>query len=165
MDIPADLNEFPFEQVPFDIIGFDKKGKPILLIEIKATHKPKERAREWLIAHTQSYMKTEKEDVPFAMLIDDDDMEVFQLERKNNEPIITFKTATALSYYEPEYGKKPIYYNYFVILLEAWLDDLAYRWKSEKPPLLEEVTAIGLLEYLHNGTTKSGERLSGETVY
>jgi len=39
--------------------------------------------------------------------------------------------------------------------VESWLDDLAYRWKSEIHPASEQMEAIGLLPLLDGGQTKS----------
>jgi hypothetical protein len=38
-------------------------------------------------------------------------------------------------------------------LIQAWLRDLAYHWKSEIPPHQEEIQKIGLLDYLIDGIT------------
>ena len=50
-------------------------------------------------------------------------------------------------------------------LIEAWLRDLAYNWKSEIPPASEQIAAIGLLPLLAGGTTKSGVEIGGDFIY
>jgi hypothetical protein len=44
--------------------------------------------------------------------------------------------------------------SYLLTLVEAWLRDLAYHWKSEDPPGSEELGRAGLLEKLEGGTTQ-----------
>lgn len=39
-------------------------------------------------------------------------------------------------------------------LVEAWLRDLAYNWKSEKPPGADERLPTGLLGGLEGGMTR-----------
>ncbi len=167
MKLPLSLSQIPFEQIPFDIIAENKKGEPVLLIEVKAENINNiEKARDWLIAHSQSYQQKIKEIIPFIMLVDYENIEIFKLNQNQSfAPILTLKTAPILSYYEPTYEQKTIYYHYLVRLIEAWLRDLAYHWKSEIPPALEKITEIGLLKHLDDGTTKSGEGVNNETIY
>ncbi|MGB3511015.1 MAG: hypothetical protein WBA93_17640 [Microcoleaceae cyanobacterium] len=47
--------------------------------------------------------------------------------------------------------------TYLTSLIEAWLRDLADRWKSEYPPAYQEITEINLLIQLADGTTVEEE--------
>jgi len=69
-----------------------------------------------------------------------------------------------LRHYEAEFGTKRIFELYLTALVEAWLRDLAYHWKSEKPPASEQLAAIGLLQQLAGGTTQLEVALNGDTV-
>ena len=62
--------------------------------------------------------------------------------------------------YDPEIGNKEKWpfglgVSYLTGKVESWLDDLAYRWKSEIHPASEQMEAIGLLPLLDGGQTKS----------
>ncbi len=53
---------------------------------------------------------------------------------------------------------------YLETLVEAWLRDLAYHWKSETPPESEKLAEIGLLQRLEGGTTHSLVNINGDTL-
>lgn len=167
MKLPLLLSQIPFEQIPFDIIAENHQGDPVLLIEVKAENiTDMKKARDWLIAHSQSYQEKIKQIIPFSMLVDYENIEIFALNHNQAfTPILTLKTATVLSYYDPNYEQKTIYYHYLVRLIETWLRDLAYHWKSDIPPAFEKIAEIGLLKHLDDGTTKSGEGVNNETIY
>jgi hypothetical protein len=56
--------------------------------------------------------------------------------------------------YDPEFPRERVFESYLLTLVEAWLRDLAYHWKSENPPGSEELGRAGLLEKLEGGTTQ-----------
>jgi hypothetical protein len=47
-----------------------------------------------------------------------------------------------------------------VTLLTSWLRDLAYRWKSDHPPGLEDLASTGLFEKIEGGF--AGRKLRAE---
>jgi hypothetical protein len=47
-----------------------------------------------------------------------------------------------------------VFESYLLTLVEAWLRDLSYHWKSENPPGSEELRSAGLLKRLEGGTTQ-----------
>ena len=155
----------------FDIIAHDSTGKIILLVEVKARHFENRQHRDGLIEQVQSYLQALQAvnmKIPFAMLVDLEKIEIFRGNTSDwSEPVSSLQTATVLSHYEPEYGKKRIFYPYLERLVESWLRDLAYHWKSETPPASEQLAEIGLLQKLAGGTTYSNFKmaLSGETLY
>jgi hypothetical protein len=152
--------------IPFDIIAQDRNGKTILLVEVKARHLENRQHKDWFIEKVKSYLQATNAQIPFAMLVDLEDIQIFRCDVLNwSEPISQIKTADVLIHYEPKYGKIRIFYHYLERLVEAWLRDLAYHWKSKEPPASEQLSAIGLLQQLEDGTTYSGTALSGETVY
>ncbi len=152
--------------IPLDIIAQDKNGKTILLVEVKARRLEGRQHRDWFIEKVKSYRQAANTDIPFAMLVDFEDMQIFRCDAPNwSEPVSYIKTAAVLSHYEPRYGKIRIFHHYLEGLVEAWLSDLAYHWKSQTPPASEQLAEIGLLQQLEDGTTYSGIALSGETVY
>jgi hypothetical protein len=70
-----------------------------------------------------------------------------------------------LRHYDAEFSNKRIFELYLTTLVEAWLRDLAYHWKSEKPPASEQLAAIGLLQQLEGGTTQPEVALGGGTLH
>jgi hypothetical protein len=153
-------------EVPFDIIAQDSTGKIILLVEVKARHFENRQHRDSFIKQVQLYLQAANMEIPFAMLVDLEKIEIFRGNTSDcSEPVSSIQTATVLSHYEPEYGKKRIFYPYLERLVESWLRDLAYHWKSETPPASEQLAEIGLLQKLAGGTTYSEIALSGETLY
>jgi hypothetical protein len=152
--------------IPFDIIAEDKSGKTILLVEVKARHLEGKQQKDWFIEKVKSYLQAANTQIPFAMLVDLEDIQIFRCDGTDlSEPVSYIKAAPVLSYYEPRYGKKRIFHHYLEGLVEAWLRDLAYHWKSQTPPASEQIAEIGLLQQLEDGNTYSGIALSGETLY
>ncbi len=152
--------------IPFDIIAQDKSGKTILLVEVKARHLEGQQHKDWFIEKMKSYLQVANTEIPFAMLVDLEDIQIFRCDDTNlSEPVSYIKTAPVLSHYEPRYGEIRIFNHYLEGLVEAWLSDLAYHWKSQTPPALEQIAEIGLLQQIEDGNTYSGIALSGETLY
>jgi hypothetical protein len=87
------------------------------------------------------------------------DKEAIRLFRWNGSeltgPIAELNSAQILQHYEPEFARLPIFHNYLRTLVTAWLRDLAYHWKSERPPGMEELRSAGLLSKLEGGSTVS----------
>ena len=82
-----------------------------------------------------------------------------------SEAVLSLKTADILHYYDSKLGDQRIFEPYLTRLIEAWLRDLAYNWKSEIPPASEQMAEIGLLPLLADGTTKSGVEIGGDFIY
>lgn len=150
-----ELDEQPV--VVADSVAEDVKGNIILLIAVQPTE-AKHRRIDQLIYNLQS----SKVLIPFAMLVNLETIEIFEWNGvKLSEPICSLKTSDILRHYEPEFDNKRIFYQYLTRLVEAWLRDLAYHWKTETPPASEEMAAIGLLLRLKDGTTKTDVVLRG----
>ncbi len=132
-----------------DIVARDKNGNPVLLVDVRIRTMYPQVSTKILDSLEQA-----NGSIPFAMLVNLEEMIIFKWRNDNwREPICVFNTADVLRRYEPEFGKKRIFYDYFISLIEAWLRDLAYQWKSSSPPFLEEIKKIGLLEKLADGMT------------
>jgi hypothetical protein len=144
-----------------DIIAYNNEGEEVLIAEVKALAHAKQEA----FSQLKLYSKYLNKVIPFLMLADLSEIDIFPGESTNvAEPLLTLKTVDILSHYDPEFANKRIFDPYFETLLEAWLRDLAYHWKSEKPPASDRVEKIGLLQLLADGTTKSEVVLESDTV-
>ncbi|WP_230967472.1 hypothetical protein [Nostoc commune] len=146
------------EDVDFpDIVALDKEGQIILIAEVKGWpfNFQEKKAKEYAILRLIDYLQAAKIAIPFAMLVDINNILIFKWDGNNlSEPIISLKTANVLSYYEPEFNKKQIFNLYLTGLTEAWISDFCYHWKSEIPPASKEIAEIGLSQLLKGGITQ-----------
>jgi hypothetical protein len=147
-----------------DIIFQDRNGKPIILVAAKSRElQPKEAERA--ITQLESHLQVSNQNIPFAMLVDAKNIKLFQWDgNRISTPVVILETASVLQEYEPKYGQKKIFWSYFETLVEAWLRDLAYHWKSKTPPEIEKLAEIGLLQHLQGGTTISGTDFNGYSL-
>ncbi|MEP0751126.1 type I restriction enzyme HsdR N-terminal domain-containing protein [Trichocoleus sp. Lan] len=137
-----------------DIIACNREGQTVLVVEVKATQLKDSKAKQWAIEKLKSYLQAANTKIPFAMLADLKNIEIFQWDGANlSESVSVLKTVTVLNHYDPEFSSKRIFWNYLKTLIEAWLRDLAYHWKLENPPASEELAGIGLLQVLEDGDT------------
>src|SRR5262249_7644532 len=91
----------------------------------------------------------------FLLAIDPKCIHLYRLDEKElADPVVHLKTSEVLSHYDPDFDKERIFEKYLITLVEAWLRDLAYHWKSEKPPGSEELQKAGFLGKVEGGTTR-----------
>lgn len=149
-----------------DIVALGNDGRIVLLVEVKATKLETRVAKSRVISQIKSYLQAAKTEIPFLMIVDLENIEIFPGTSDNlpAEPIVSLKTAEVLDHYDAEFDERRIFEPYLTALVEAWLRDLAYHWKSQKPPAAEQLAAIGLLQQLEGGTTQSEVVLSGATL-
>ncbi|MBR8836001.1 MAG: hypothetical protein DSM106950_18755 [Stigonema ocellatum SAG 48.90 = DSM 106950] len=141
-----------------DFVALDKDEQVVLIAEVKGFpfNFKEKKTKEYAILRLIDYLQAAKIVIPFAMLVDVENILIFKWDGNNlSEPIICFNTADALSHYEPKFRNKQIFSLYLRGLIEAWLRDLAYHWKSETPPFSKEMAEIGLLQLLEEGTTQA----------
>ena len=132
-----------------DILVLDKNDDPVMLVEVKARRQESSFDREQI----KQYLQEAAETIPYAMLVTLSTTKIFSWNRVSLSEVFQTPTADALSVYEPDFGDKTIYEYYLTTLVESWLRDVAYHWKSETPPLFDKLSEIGLAERLQNGTT------------
>lgn len=158
--------------IDVDIIAVDKDDRVVMLIEVKIIQAQEPAAKQRIVDYMISWMKAvlakiseQRTLIPYAMFVDTEQIQIFKWDGENlSEPICVLNTGEILRHYEPEFGKKWISERYLESLIESWLEDLAYNWKSEMPAASEQIAIIGLLQRLTGGTTKSGVQL-GNFVY
>jgi Holliday junction resolvase-like predicted endonuclease len=74
--------------IPFDIVAQDRNGKTILLVEVKARHLKNQQHKDWFIEKVKSYLQAVNAEIPFAMLVDLEDIQIFRCDVLNwSEPI------------------------------------------------------------------------------
>lgn len=144
-----------------DSAAMDKYERIFLLI--KATN---EVNKKWHLLEVISWLEDLKGIVPFALLVDREDIHIFKWNKENfSEPVCTLKTVQVLGPYGEYIDSKWADEYYLSGRVESWLRDLAFHWKSENPPAAEEMAAIGLLERMEGGMTQSEVEIRVETVH
>jgi hypothetical protein len=133
----------------FDAAVVDRENHTVALVEVKAH--PVER---WATILPRQLAKF-AERVDFVLTIDPNCIQLYRSGGESlGEPIVRLDTRQVLQHYDPEFPRERVFESYLLTLVEAWLRDLAYHWKSEDPPGSEELGKAGLLEKLEGGTTQ-----------
>lgn len=133
----------------FDAAVVDRENHTVALVEVKAH--PVER---WATILPRQLAKF-AERVAFVLTIDTNCIQLYRSGGESlGEPIVRLDTRQVLQHYDPEFPRERVFESYLLTLVEAWLRDLAYHWKSEDPPGSEELGKAGLLEKLEGGTTQ-----------
>ena len=141
-----------------DLIAVDRDGRSILLGAVKSHPVTEQDAPHELT----SYLQALREPVPYALLVDPDQIRLYRWDGQAlSAPVCTLPTYDVLRHYDPELNQRRVFDEYLTTLVEAWLRDLAYHWKSTRPPAAEGLDRAGFLRQLEGGGTLSGVRLSG----
>ena len=148
------LSRMPGRTYIADIVAFDADDVPVMLVEVKARQEESEFDQPQLVQYLQM-----ASNIPYAMLVTLRDIQIFEWKSQTLSLLLTAPTADALTFYESEFGRKTIYEYYLTALVETWLRDVAFHWKSETPPLFDQLTQLGLVKKLDNGTTRSEQML------
>ena len=134
----------------FDAAVVDRENHAVALVQVKA-HPLGQKWATILPVQLAKY----SERVDFVLTIDPDCIHLYgMVEGALVGPIVHFDTAQVLQHYDPDFNNRRVFESYLLTLVEAWLRDLAYHWKSENPPGSEELRRAGLLERLEGGTTQ-----------
>ncbi|HBB35564.1 MAG TPA: hypothetical protein DDZ80_27310 [Cyanobacteria bacterium UBA8803] len=158
--------EFP-PQISADLIALDKQGRVILVADVRGS-----RVVKLTLPQFTGYLKATKTVVPFAMLVDPETIEIVQWDGVNwSDSICSLKTTDVVRPYIRDFNKYMHHYEtkwitggYLGGLLSAWMDDLAFHWKLTTPPATQELAAIGLLQLLEDGSTKTDVEIAGDTI-
>lgn len=137
-----------------DIVVFDADDVPVMLVEVKARQEEKVFDQQQLVQYLQA-----APNIPYAMLVTLRSIQIFEWKSQTLSLLLTTPTADVLSDYEPEFRQKNIYHDYLKTLVETWLRDVAYHWKSLMPPLFEQLSQLGLTKKLNEGTTRQEQAL------
>ena len=134
----------------YDIIAEDARGRDVLLVDVTGWPFDDQQALAQLV-----YMREAQLPVRFAMVADREKIRVVDYERGGGAGFAcVLGTKDVLTTYDPEFGTKRIFHHYLTSLVEAWLRDHMYHWKSATPPGAQELAKIGLLPCLKDGDTR-----------
>ena len=126
------------------MIAKDKDDECILMIDVRAS--------DFFALTDINILKMENyQEIPFLMFVNSNIIRIFK--SPNFEEILRLDTKKILNFYDQEISTKTISKSYLKGLISAWLDDLAYYWKSQQPPQKEAINNIGLLNKLLHGQT------------
>ena len=133
----------------FDAAVVDGENHAVVLVEAKAHP-----VESWdTILPRQLANSAER--AAYVLTVDPNSIQLFRPgEESLGEPIVRLDTRQVLRHYDPDFPRTRVFESYLLTLVEAWLRDLAYHWKSEDPPGSEELGRAGLLEKLEGGTTQ-----------
>jgi len=149
-----------------DILFTNKNEEIVLLVEVKAQKLETELNRESAIHQLKTYLQNIKPDIPFGMLVDLEEINIFALNNDQEiEKLISLRTNDILSNYDPESPHKRMFDFYLETLVKSWLRDLSYHWNSDTPPAYNELAKIGLLPLLEGGHTCIQEDLGADTLH
>jgi hypothetical protein len=136
----------------FDTAVVDQENRVVALIQVKA----RPLGEEWTPLLRNELKRRPLPPPIFLLAIDPVYINLYRLaEKELIDPVVQLDTAKILSHYDPDFTEKRIFEFYLLTLVEAWLRDLAYHWKSPTPPGSEELHAAGFLGRVEGGTTQS----------
>lgn len=141
-----------------DVLAVGRDGRPVLVVEVKVRpHNTDDtKAQLWQAARSNS--------APFALLATEKKLTLFRVNEKTLDLICEFDTLHVLSHYDPSLDLQRPFPDYVESLLQAWLRDLAYNWKSAEPPALTELRGAGLAQLLEGGDASSEVRLGRDPL-
>lgn len=130
-----------------DITSWDKKGQKFLVSKIRARD-----IEEDIKSKVEEILKYEHEHnqiiVPYGMTATPKNINIFKWDGKHLETIYTFPTSEVMSEYDSDFSNKRISEFYLETLIESWLRDLAYNWKTDNPPKSQELKQINFVDNL-----------------
>ncbi|GAA6615952.1 hypothetical protein [Scytonema sp. NUACC26] len=92
-----------------DFVALDKDEQVVLVGEVKGFpfNFKEKKVQEYAIGRLINYLQAAKILIPFAMLVDVENIIIFKWDGKNFiESNICLNTAEVLNHYEPEFSKK-----------------------------------------------------------
>jgi hypothetical protein len=134
----------------FDAAVVDRSNRAVALVQVKA--QPVGDACTTVLPRQVS---KSAEQVDFVLTIDPKCIRLYRwAEGALTAPIVELDTSHVLEHYDPDFARRRVFESYLLTLVEAWLRDLSYHWKSEHPPGSAELKSAGLLGRLEGGTTE-----------
>jgi hypothetical protein len=143
-----------------DLVARDAEGRPFLVAEIKT--RP---ARPEDTEQLRSDLELLGPRASFGMLVDPAAIRVFRRDGQDlRGPDLILDAQSILGTYSNYSKKEFLSSSYLTDLVDAWLRDLGYRWKSATPPAVSEIAAIGLLPLLESASTRTEVLVGDYTV-
>jgi hypothetical protein len=132
-----------------DLVAQDAQDRDLLIVVVKGMPLDPEVLTEYF-----ELIERECPSIPFAMIADPN---AIYVRKQGYEPRAdTYRKldpGPIFLHYDPDSGNKRILRNYRLGLIQSWIEDMIYHWKSEVPPESDQLAAIGLLDRLKKGAT------------
>ena len=131
-----------------DILVTAPEGQPLMVVEVK--RRAFDQATRDQVANYAEAVRAE-----FVMMVDPQQLLVTPTVagRPQWERAVTLPTSSVLRSYADTPNLERIEGFYFVSLIQAWLRDFSFSWKSKRPPGYDELQKIGLATRLQNSET------------
>lgn len=147
------MQDTPSSVIEVDLAAFDTSGDPVLLVEIKARPGAIGMALDHMTRIADRLQPGGASGI-YWMAVDLDRILILtNLGDQGFVPRFEASTTDILRFYDDNLDQKRVFRDYLTSLVNAWINDLTYRWKSAEPPGLGELTEIGLVERLRGGET------------
>ncbi len=142
-----------------DLVGYDSAERPVLVVEAKAH--PIQYPRE-----TLDFLVARAGPVDFWLLADPSRLQLYAAGRPaaDDGPLVELSTPAILAEYDPTWADRDPSEFYLVALVDAWVRDLALRWRSPEPPGTAALRGTGLLERLAGGSTERDAIVDGDRL-
>lgn len=131
-----------------DIFVTGEQGQPLLVVEVK---------RRPLDQNIREQIKRYSKAVEAEFIMGVDPQYILVAKTLSGLPdwsnAIKLATPTILRQYGNFQSLERVEGFYLQALIEAWLRDFSFSWKSQKPPGYEELSRIGLAERLRKSET------------
>jgi hypothetical protein len=132
---------------PPDIIANDEVHGRILVVEVKDTIKDVDQA--YFMERLRGYARgLGRHEVVYYLLVDRDVMRFFEERGPNVRKILDLNTIKTLENYMTHKPSARFSEGFLAGLTQAWLRDLAIKWKNETPEGSESISP-DLMELLH----------------
>jgi hypothetical protein len=149
-----------------DIVMEDQDENLVLIAQVKPGVSTKEEFERFSRRFTKTWL-------PFGLYVDLEQIRLLSRDSSPLEkPVTTLRTVDVLRAYDPDFkgeerpGLIPkIFHQYVETLVEAWLRDLAYHWKSNEPPGTAELSTTGLLERIKGGMTRTDVTIAVDPLH
>jgi hypothetical protein len=133
-----------------DIVVLDKMDRTVAVVEVSAV---KDAGADALV-RLEAYLQQTDEHLAYAILADLSTIRIFRVYGDSlGEEVATLSTVDVAVRYDGAFASKRIFHDYLAAIVNAWLDDIAYRWKSAEPPGDDVLRSIGLAQQLEGGRT------------
>ena len=139
------LDNFIAKNVDFDpdIVIKDKDDRPMMFVAVYGM-------RAFGSSELKVHGLENYQQVPFLMFVNITQLRIYR--SGNYHPVMILNPGEIFPVYDPDYQNHEfIFQDYLVGLMDAWLSDLSFHWKSEHPPFETQINEIGLSDLLENG--------------
>ncbi len=143
------LDNFIAKNIDFDpaIVVKDKDDRPMMFVDVRSYRTFS--SEDLTIHHLEDYQQ-----VLFLMFVNLKQIrKQIRIYRSGNyQPITILKIEDILSFYASNYQEyEVIFQHYLVSLVDSWLSDISYDWKSQNHHFETQINEVGLISLLEKG--------------